>query len=55
MIRLIILFTLISSCSIKQHNQNFLNFDYDKNVSIDEFKKKLVNYGKISEYPDINK
>ena len=55
MIRLILLFTLISSCSIKQQNQNLENFDYDKNISIDEFKKKLVNYGKISEYPDINK
>jgi len=55
MIRLIILFTLISSCSIKHQTQNLEKFDYDKNISIDEYKKKLINYGKTSKYPDINK
>ena len=55
MIRLIILLILFSSCSINNKAENFENFNYDKNLSIEEFKEKLVNYGKISEYPDINK
>ncbi len=55
MIRFIILFIFISSCTIK-HKSNYLdNFDYDKNISIDEFKVKLINYGRTSKYPDINK
>ena len=59
MIRVIILLLLISSCTFKKENikkeLNFENFDYDKNISIEEFKEKLVIYGESSNYPDINK
>tara|TARA_Y100000590_G_scaffold466981_1_gene644193 strand:- start:1323 stop:1490 length:168 start_codon:yes stop_codon:yes gene_type:complete len=55
MIRFIILFIFISSCSIKQNGNNLEKFDYDQNLSIEKFKKKLINYGKASKYPDINK
>ena len=54
MIRFVILLIFVSSCSIKHKNYNIDNFDYDKNISIEEFKEKLINYGKRSKYPDIN-
>ena len=55
MIKNIILLIFISSCSINHKNLNLENFDYDKNLSIEEFKAKLINYGKTSDFPDINK
>tara|TARA_Y100000590_G_scaffold355261_1_gene408931 strand:- start:1670 stop:1837 length:168 start_codon:yes stop_codon:yes gene_type:complete len=55
MIRGLIILILISSCSTNYNNTNLENFDYDQNISIEEFKKKIIKYGKISKYPDINK
>ena len=54
MIRFIILFIFVNSCAIKHKSNNLENFDYDQNISIEEFKEKLINYGKTSKYPDIN-
>tara|TARA_Y100000590_G_C15605534_1_gene971836 strand:+ start:1023 stop:1190 length:168 start_codon:yes stop_codon:yes gene_type:complete len=55
MIRFLILFIFVTSCGIKNKSNNVENFDFDKNISIEEFKVKLINYGKVSKFPDINK
>ena len=48
-------FLLFLSCSMpntKQSMQN--NFNFDKNLSLDDFKKIIIKYGKESNFPDIN-
>ena len=55
MIRLLIVFFIITSCVNNKRSQNLEDFDFDEKISIIEFKKKLILYGKSSQFPDINK
>ena len=48
---LFIAFILITSCS---QNKNKSNFEYNQNMSFDEFKIKLEEYAKNNPYPNIN-
>ena len=57
-------FLFINNCS----NQNFntvlkkknddtvekLNLDIDKNISFEDFKNKIINYGKNSSFPSLD-
>ncbi len=58
MIRLFLLLLIfLSSCS-QNNNKNLsktVNFDNFYNLSIIEYKKKLENYNKSKNYPDIDK
>ncbi len=53
--RLMIIFIIISSCVYKNNEKVEKNeiFNNDNN-SFNEFKKKIINYAKQSEYPNIN-
>tara|TARA_B100000965_G_C19410923_1_gene677669 strand:- start:91 stop:261 length:171 start_codon:yes stop_codon:yes gene_type:complete len=55
MMRLIIILIILSSCSnygSKKIEQKEIIID--KNLSFNEFKNKMLIYGKISNYPNIN-
>ena len=58
MIRLFLLLLIfLSSCS-QNNNKNLsktVDFDNFYNLSIIEYKKKLENYNKLKNYPDIDK
>ena len=58
MIRLFLLLLIfLSSCS-QNNNKNLsktVDFDNFYNLSIIEYKKKLENYSKSKDYPDIDK
>ena len=58
-----LVFLFISNCS----NQNFVSFlkkkndlvekptlDIDKNISFEDFKNKIINYGKNSSFPSLD-
>ena len=59
-----LVFLFINNCS----NQNFSsfllkknddmvekpNFDIDKNISFEDFKNKIINYGKNSSFPSLD-
>ncbi len=61
---ILLIFLFINNCS----NQNFgsflkkknddmaekLNLDIDKNISFEDFKNKIINYGKISSFPSLD-
>ena len=53
----IILFLFIVSCSPvnKSINSNNAILDFSKDLTFDEFKKMLIKYNNISNYPDIDK
>ena len=55
MIRLILILIILSSCSYYD-NKKFEKKEIiiDKNLSFDEFKKRMLIYGKVSNYPNIN-
>ena len=58
MIRLFILMLiLLSSCSHNNKNNLSKSVDFSNffNLSIDEYKKKLENYNKSNDYPNIDK
>ena len=53
--RLMIIFIIISSCAYKNNDKVEINkIINNNNNSFNEFKKKILNYAKQSEYPDIN-
>jgi len=47
-----IIFSACSSISVKEDLKKKINFS--KEMSFNEFKQKLNEYAKISNYPDIN-
>ena len=54
--KLIILFFLVSCVSPNQNiNMSKTKFDFDNNISFDDFSKMLIEYAKISPYPNIDK
>ncbi len=58
MIRIfIIVLILLNSCSQNNKNNLSKNVDFSNffNLSIDEYKKKLENYNKSNNYPNIDK
>ena len=54
---LIIILILLNSCSQnnKKNLSNNVDFSNFFNLSIDEYKKKLENYNKSNNYPNIDK
>jgi len=54
--KLIILFFLVSCVSPNQNiNMNKTKLNFDDNISFDDFNKMLIEYAKISPYPNIDK
>ena len=51
-----LIFFLLTSCSNLNSEINKMVEDIDiyENLTFDEFKIKIINYAKQSEYPDIN-
>lgn len=61
---ILLIFLFLNNCS----NQNFgsflkkknvdmfekLNLDIDKNISFEDFKNKIINYGKNSSFPSLD-
>ena len=61
---ILLIFLFLNNCS----NQNFGSFlkkknddivqmpylDIDKNISFEDFKNKIINYGKNSSFPSLN-
>ena len=61
---ILLIFLFLNNCS----NQNFSSFlkkkkddvvqkpnlDIDKNISFEDFKNKIINYGKNSSFPDLD-
>tara|TARA_B100000579_G_C22498855_1_gene695956 strand:+ start:432 stop:593 length:162 start_codon:yes stop_codon:yes gene_type:complete len=51
-IMLLITFLFMVSCiSMKNNNSYFI---FDENLSKNEYKKRLIEYGKVSKFPHIN-
>ena len=46
----------LTACSSKNINNNLNNefFDFNLNLSLEEFESLLIKYNKIKGYPDIN-
>ena len=58
MIRLFLpILIFLSSCSLNNNKNLSKTVDFDNfyNLSIIEYKKKLENYNKLKNYPDIDK
>ena len=58
MIRLFLpILIFLSSCSLNNNKNLSKTVDFDNfyNLSIIEYKKKLENYSKLKNYPDIDK
>ena len=64
-IRIILLiFLFLNNCSnknlgsfLKKKNDDMvekLNLDIDKNISFEDFKNKIINYGKNSSFPSLD-
>ncbi len=56
MIKKILILIILTSCSTQNStkNSNILSSNFDKYLSFEEFKNKLIEYTKIAPYPDIN-
>ena len=55
--RLVIIFIVFSSCVYNNNGNNNLEIGeifINDNSSFNEFKKKIINYAKQSDYPKIN-
>ena len=53
--RIMIIFIILSSCSYYDSKKIKKNeIVIDKNISFNDFKKKILIYGKTSSYPNIN-
>ena len=51
----IFLIILLSSCnSVSSKNNSINDFNFSKEMSIEEFKLKLKSYAEKNPYPDIN-
>ena len=59
---ILLIFLFINNCSnqnfgsfLKKKNDDMVekpNLDIDKNISFEDFKNKIINYGKNSSFPD---
>ena len=54
-ILLLIIFTLLLSCSDNNTDNNSIKIDINDNLTFDEFKKLIEKKGLEKDYPDINK
>ena len=54
-ILLLIIFTLLLSCSDNNTDNNSIKIDINKDLTFDEFKKLIEKKGLEKDYPDINK
>jgi len=53
--RLIIIFIILISCTSNSNNKLLENYNFNvKNISFNEFKNNIINYGKNADYPNIN-
>jgi len=52
--KIIFILLLLSSCVNSNNNKVMLNdIDFDKNLSFEQFKNKVIEYGKNSDFPDL--
>ena len=54
-ILLLIIFTLLLSCSDNNTDNNSIKIDINDNLTFDEFKRLIEKKGLEKDYPDINK
>ena len=53
--KMIFIFFLLFSCTKTNTNQVMnKNIDFDMNLSFDEYKSLIIEYGKNSNFPEIN-
>ena len=48
-----LLFIFISVISCSNNKNTNLKFNFDEYMNLEEYKKKLIEYGMSSEFPDI--
>ena len=54
--KIFLLFFLVSCVSPNSnYTKNSKNFDFNQNLSFDEFNKLLIQYAELSPYPNIDK
>jgi len=61
---ILLIFLFINNCSnqnfgsfLKKKNDDMVekqNLDIDKNISFEDFKKEIINYGKNSSFPNLD-
>ena len=61
---ILLIFLFLNNCSnqnfgsfLKKQNDNMAqkpNLDIDKNISFEDFKNKIINYGKNSSFPSLD-
>ena len=61
---ILLIFLFINNCSnqkfgsfLKKQNDDIVqkpNLDIDKNISFEDFKNKIINYGKNSSFPSLD-
>ena len=61
---ILLFFLFLNNCSnhnfgsfLKKKNDNMVekpNLDIDKNISFEDFKNKIINYGKNSSFPSLD-
>ena len=61
---ILLIFLFINNCSnqsfgsfLKKKNDDMVekqNLDIDKNISFEDFKNKIINYGKNSSFPSLD-
>ncbi len=61
---ILLIFLFINNCSnqnlssfLKKKNDDMVekpNLDIDKNISFEDFKNKIINYGKNSNFPSLD-
>ena len=61
---ILLIFLFLNNCSnqnfssfLKKKNDDMVekpNLDIDKNISFEDFKKKIINYGKKSSFPSLD-
>ena len=61
---ILLIFLFLNNCSnqnfdsfLKKKNEDMVekpNLDIDKNISFEDFKNKIINYGKNSSFPSLD-
>tara|TARA_Y100000590_G_C15184821_1_gene812658 strand:+ start:296 stop:469 length:174 start_codon:yes stop_codon:yes gene_type:complete len=54
MIRLTIVFLILTSCTFIQNDNFKKNTIFDESLNFEQFKAKLIDYGDNSNFPNIN-
>ena len=54
-ILLLLIFTILLSCSNNNSEDKLIKFDINEDLTFDEFKTLIENKGLKEDYPDINK